>query len=76
MSKLKIFVSSNQKEFEHIRLSIKQFIENTPIYSNLFEVFIFENTVAEGRSLDKIYLKEVEESDIFIGLIGEFIWWF
>ncbi|MDR3223591.1 MAG: DUF4062 domain-containing protein [Methanobrevibacter sp.] len=71
MSKLKIFVSSNQKEFEHARLSIKQFIENTPIYSNLFEVFIFENRVAEGRSPDEIYLKEVEESDIFLGLIGK-----
>ncbi|MDR3290619.1 MAG: DUF4062 domain-containing protein [Methanobrevibacter sp.] len=71
MSKLKIFVSSNQKEFKSERLSIKRFIENTPIYNNLFEVFIFENTAAEGRSPDEIYLKEVEESDIFIGLIGE-----
>lgn len=71
MSKLKIFLSSNQNEFKVERLLIKQFIENTPIYSSLFEVFLFENLPAGGNSPRETYLSEVEKSDIFLGLIGE-----
>jgi predicted HTH transcriptional regulator len=71
MEKLKIFVSSNQTEFQVERIKIKEFIENTPIYNNLFEVFIFEDVPAEGLSPQKIYLEEVKKSNIFIGLIGE-----
>ena len=71
MSKLKIFISSNQTEFENERLSIKEFIENNLPYSNLFEVFIFEDVPADGRSPNLIYSNEVLSSDIFIGVIGQ-----
>ena len=71
MSKLKIFVSSNQTEFENERISIKEFIKNNLPYSNLFDVFIFEDVPAEGRSPLEIYSNEVLNSDIFIGLIGQ-----
>ncbi|KZX11264.1 ATP-binding protein [Methanobrevibacter curvatus] len=71
MSKLKIFVSSNQAEFENERVSIKEFIENNLPYSKLFDVFIFEDVPADGRSPNTIYSNEVLSSDIFIGLIGQ-----
>lgn len=71
MSKLKIFISSNQTEFENERISIKEFIKNSLPYSNLFDIFIFEDVPADGRSPDEIYSNEVLNSDIFIGLIGQ-----
>jgi len=71
MSKLKIFVSGNQTEFENERINIKKFIESNLPYSNLFEVFIFEDVPADGRPPVKIYSNEVLNSDIFIGLIGQ-----
>ena len=71
MTKLKIFLSSNQSEFQLERLMIKEFIEKTPIYSELFDIFIFEYVPADGASPKEIYLDEVKRSDIYIGLIGE-----
>ncbi|MCL2156790.1 MAG: DUF4062 domain-containing protein [Methanobrevibacter sp.] len=71
MSKLKIFLSSNQREFQLERLMIKEFIEKTPIYSELFDVFIFEDVPADGDSPEEIYLDEVKKSDIYLGIIGE-----
>ncbi|MDR3223289.1 MAG: DUF4062 domain-containing protein [Methanobrevibacter sp.] len=71
MIKKKIFISSNQSDFEKERREIKDFIENDPLYANYFEVFIFEDTHATGISPQKVYLDKVKNSDIYIGLIGE-----
>ena len=71
MIKKKIFISSNQLDFGKERREIKNFIKNDPLYNNYFEVFIFEDTPANGISPQKIYLDKVRDSDIFIGLIGE-----
>jgi len=71
MTKNKIFISSNQLEFEQERREIKNFIKNDPLYSNYFDVFIFEDAPANGISPKKLYLDKVKDSDIFIGLIGE-----
>jgi hypothetical protein len=67
--KYKIFISSNQSEFEVERREIKNFIENDPLYSNYFKVFIFEDVPASGISPHEIYIEELRKSDIFIGLI-------
>ncbi|MDR0913507.1 MAG: DUF4062 domain-containing protein [Methanobrevibacter sp.] len=69
MKKYKIFISSNQREFEVERLKIKDLLENKLGYG-LFEVFLFESTPAFGLKPKTIYLDEVKNSDIFIGLIG------
>jgi predicted HTH transcriptional regulator len=71
MSKLKIFISSHQKEFKKERKEIKNFIENTKPYSDLFDAFLFEDVPSIGKNPKKIFSKEVLNSDIFIGLIGE-----
>jgi len=71
MIKGKIFISSNQADFEKERRKIKDFIVNDPLYNNYFEVFIFEDTPANGISPQQIYLDKVRDSDIYIGLIGE-----
>lgn len=72
MSKYKIFVSSNQKEFEKEREEIENFIKNNDLYNEIFEAYIFEiSTPADGIPPNKIYPDKIRESDIFIGLIGQ-----
>ena len=66
----KIFLSSNQKEFEQERLFIKQEIENDYLLNRFFEIFAFENTSASEKSPQELYSREVTDSDIYIGLIG------
>jgi len=39
--------------------------------SKYFEPFIFENLPAKDRIPNKAYIKEVEQSDIYIALIGK-----
>ena len=65
----KIFLSSNQKEFEQERLFIKQEIENDYLLNRFFEIFAFENTSASEKSPQELYSQEVTDSDIYIGLI-------
>lgn len=66
----KIFISSNQIELKEERLAIKQIINDTPTLRNSFEVFLFEDLPAKGKSPKGTYLKNVENSDIYIGIIG------
>lgn len=70
-NKFKIFVSGNQREFEVERRFIKELIKEDPFYNNIFDVFIFEDTSATGESPENVYLNEVKQSDIFIGLFGD-----
>lgn len=66
----KIFISSNQKEFAEERKMIKEEIENDFFLCNLFEVFLFEDNPAIGKTAYDIYMDNIEETDIYIGLIG------
>ena len=67
----KIFVSSNQTELKEERTAIKEIILDNPTLRNFFEVFLFEDTPAKGESPITSYLKEVDNSDIYIGIIGK-----
>ncbi|WP_409200782.1 ATP-binding protein [Methanobrevibacter sp. DSM 116169] len=69
--KFKIFLSSNQIEFEKERIVIKNIITKDPIYNSLFDIFLFEGVHASGKSPEKVYLEEVNDSEIYIGLIGD-----
>src|SRR3989337_2195428 len=71
MAMYKIFVSSNQTEHKEERTAIKEIILDNPTLRNFFEVFLFEDTPAEGESPITSYLKEVDNSDIYIGIIGK-----
>lgn len=66
----KIFISSNQREFAEERKMIKEEIENDFFLGNLFEVFLFEDTPATGETAYNLYMETIEETDIYIGLIG------
>ena len=67
---LNIFVSSVQKELAQDRRALKEFIENDPLLSRFFTVFLFEDLPAKDRWADAVYLAEVDSCAIYVGLFG------
>ena len=70
VKKFKAFVSGNQKELKEERLAVKEVILGTALLRRFFGVFVFEELPATGRSPVFTYLKEVDDSDIYIGIVG------
>lgn len=70
MKKYRIFVSANQKEFKEERFVVKEIILSNPTLRNLFDVFLFENLPAKGKSPISTYLEQIDDSDIYLGIIG------
>jgi hypothetical protein len=68
--KLRIFISSVQQEFMQKRLALKDWLSNNPLMHRFFEPFLFEDVPAMDHKSDIVYLKEVIDSDIYIGLFG------
>ena len=68
--KYKIFVSANQKELRDERFAIKDLINDNSTLRQCFDVFLFENLPAKGKSPIATYLKHVCGSDIYLGIIG------
>ena len=69
--KYKIFVSANQKELREERFAIKDLINDNATLRQCFDVFLFENLPAKGKSPIATYLKHVCGSDIYLGIIGK-----
>jgi predicted HTH transcriptional regulator len=67
----KIFVSGVQKEVEKERKEVQKLISETPILKDYFEVFLFEDAPARGKSSKDLYLKEVTEADIYVGVFNK-----
>jgi predicted HTH transcriptional regulator len=70
MAKQQIFISSVQKEFSKERRALKDFIRGDALLGQCFTVFLFEDLPATDRRADSVYLSEVEQSAIYIGLFG------
>ncbi|HOB70311.1 MAG TPA: DUF4062 domain-containing protein, partial [bacterium] len=71
MKKKKIFISSVQAEFKKEREMLFDYITNDPLLERFFEPFIFENLPATDISASDAYIKNVEESDIYLGIFGK-----
>jgi len=70
-TRLKIFISSVQKEFQQIRLDLKAFLlGDAVLHRFISEVFLFEDLPAKDRRADQVYLEEVERCDIYLGIFG------
>jgi len=69
--KYKVFVSGVQKELKTERRAVKDFISAEVLLSEYFEVFLFEDVCAKSKSAESIFLGEVRDSDIYIGIIGQ-----
>ena len=71
MKKYKIFISGVQKELKAERQAIKEYVLGDVLFSEYFDVFLFEDAPARSRSAETAYLKEVRKSDSYIGILGE-----
>jgi ATP-dependent DNA helicase RecG len=70
-TRLKIFISCVQKEFQQIRLDLKAFLlGDAVLHRFISEVFLFEDLPATDRRADHVYLEEVERCDIYLGIFG------
>ena len=70
MNRIRIFISSVQNEFKRERAALRDFLRDDPLMRLFFDVFLFENVPALDRRPDALYLDEVEQSDIYVGLFG------
>lgn len=70
-TRLRIFISSVQKEFEQLRQDLKAFLLGDAVLRRFVAVvFLFEELPAADRRADQVYLAEVERCDIYLGLFG------
>lgn len=70
-TRLKIFVSSVQKEFAQERKDLKAFLLGDAVLRRFIsEVFLFEEIPACDRRADEVYLEEVKGCDVYLGIFG------
>jgi hypothetical protein len=70
-TRLRIFVSSVQKEFAVLRRDLKAFLLGDAFLRRFVaEVFLFEDLPASDQRADYLYLAEVERCDIYLGIFG------
>lgn len=70
-TRLRIFISSVQKEFAQVRRDLKAFLLGDAILRRFIaEVFLFEELPAKDQRADEAYLLEVDRSDIYLGIFG------
>lgn len=70
-TRLRIFISSVQKEFEQIRADLKAFLLGDAVLRRFVaEVFIFEELPASDRRADQVYVEEVKRCDVYLGIFG------
>jgi predicted HTH transcriptional regulator len=70
MAKIKIFISSVQAEFSEERQMLFEYILSDPLLGRFFDPFLFERLPAIDRRTDTIYLNEVQQCTIYLGLLG------
>ena len=70
MTSIRIFISSVQREFAQERNALRDFLQNGRLTRLFFDVFLFEDVPASDRRPDALYLDEVEQSDLYVGLFG------
>lgn len=66
----RIFVSSVQKEFAAERQALRDFVRRDPLLRQFFDVFLFEDGPASGRSVRSVYLGEVDRCTVYVALLG------
>ena len=70
MNRIRVFISSVQREFAQERIALRDYLRRDPLMRRFFDVFLFEDVPALDRRPDDLYLDEVEQSDLYVGLFG------
>ena len=68
--KIEVFISSNIEEFNEEREYIFDSLKNDPSFNDYFDIYLFEKDTTNSFSSGKVFKDQVENSDIYIGLIG------
>ena len=71
MNPFRIFISSVQSEFAQERAALRDYLRTDPLMREFFDFFLFEDVPALDRRPDYLYLDEVEQSDIYVGIFGD-----
>jgi len=66
-----IFISSVQKELQEERRAVAQRVREDPLLRQFFDVFLFEELPAKDRRADEIYLDNVDEAAVYVGIFGD-----
>lgn len=69
--KFKVFISSVRNEFSDERLAIANYLRSDILLKLFFEPFLFEEVAATEYNPSSVYLSEVSNSEIYIGLFGQ-----
>ena len=70
MNRIRIFIRSVQTEFAQERAALRDYLRRDPLMRRFFDVFLFEDVPALDRCPNALYLDEVEQSDLYVGLFG------
>jgi hypothetical protein len=71
MQKKRVFISSVQSEFAEERQMLFDYLTTDALLGKFFEPFIFENIPALNSTPATVFLNEVEQCDIYLGIFGE-----
>jgi len=70
--RLRIFISSVQKEFGEQRADLKAFLTNDAALRRFIDdVFLFEELPAKDQRANQAYLTKLDTCDIYLGLLGD-----
>lgn len=75
MNRRRIFLSSVQKELASVRVGLRDYIGADPLLKQFFDIFLFEDLPAADRRADEVYLQEVHDCDIYLGLFANEYGW-
>ena len=70
MEKLRIFVSSVQKELENERIAITELVSSDPFLGRHVAAILFEELPASANSAEAAYLMALRSCNIYIGILG------
>ena len=70
MNPIRVFISSVQREFAQERGALRDYLREDPLMRRFFDIFLFEDVPALDRRPDSLYLDEVAQSDLYVGLFG------
>jgi len=71
MTRKRVFISSVQSEFADERQLLFEYLNTDALLGIYFEPFIFENVPALNASPAAVFLDEVRNCDIYLGVFGE-----
>ena len=70
MTSRRLFISSVQSEFVQERAALRDYVRGDALLCQFFDVFLFEDAPALNQRPDALYLDEVEQCDVYVGLFG------